>query len=55
VRIRTLAIHGNRVRLGIIGPKNVPIYRHELLCRMSEPPQELPPGEKPSNEKPSPP
>jgi carbon storage regulator len=55
VRIRTLAIHGNRVRLGIIGPKNVPIHRHEVLCRMREPPQELPPEEQPSNEEPSPP
>ena len=30
VRIRTLQIRGNRVRLGIIAPDNVPVHRHEV-------------------------
>jgi carbon storage regulator len=30
IEIRTACIQGNKVRVGVIAPKNMPIYRKEL-------------------------
>lgn len=31
VEVTVLEVHGNRVKLGVVGPRNVPVHRDELL------------------------
>jgi carbon storage regulator len=35
VQVTVLAVCGNRVKLGIVGPKDVPIHRQELYDRIT--------------------
>jgi carbon storage regulator len=37
IEVTVLKIHGNRVKLGIRGPADVPIYREELHARIVQP------------------
>ena len=37
LEVIVLEIRGNRVKLGFRGPPDVPIHRHELYCRISDP------------------
>lgn len=36
IRVKVLEIKGNRVRLGICAPDQVPVMREELFAAMSE-------------------
>jgi carbon storage regulator len=45
IEVTVLKIQGNRVKLGIHGPADVPIHRKELHARILYPSQETPPAQ----------
>ncbi len=53
IRITVVEIRGNQIRLGIEAPRNVPVYRQELLpLKPEEEAPEPPPAESPQNKLP---
>jgi carbon storage regulator len=42
-------IRGDKVRIGVQAPANVPVHRREVYEAIVHPPQPLPPAAKPEN------
>jgi len=38
IEVTVLEVHGSRVKLGFLGPKEVTIHRHEVACQIAGPP-----------------
>ena len=41
ITIMVLAVHGERVKIGIAAPAEVPVHRQELCCRLGPHPPAL--------------
>jgi len=37
IEVTVLEVHGDRVKLGFVGPREVPIHRHEIHGKINDP------------------
>lgn len=37
IEVTVLEVHGGRVKLGLVGPKDVPIHREEVYVQLNPP------------------
>ena len=37
IEVTVLEVQGDRVKLGFVGPREVPIHRHEIHCQINDP------------------
>ena len=38
ITVRIIEVRGDRVRIGVEAPRDVPVYRTEILCRLETEP-----------------
>ncbi len=50
ITVEILRVDGNKVKLGVDAPKEIPVYRHEIAERIQESGEEILPLQSPGNE-----